>query len=97
MTMDEYKDFFMGLMDKIPYDISQKDNRMTWSMTETGWEQMKNDPDYEAWVLGYTVEDRSVHFPFKAMHVNFEKFGATIEDYHGEGFNIYTEDPDIPR
>lgn len=93
MTMDEYKDFFMGLMDKIPYDISQKDTHMTWSMTEAGWEQMKNDPDYEAWVLGYTVEDRSVHFPFKATHVNFEKFGATIEEHHGEGFNIYTEDP----
>lgn len=93
MTMDEYKDFFMGLMDKIPYDISQKDTHMTWSMTEAGWEQMKNDPDYEAWVLGYTVEDRSVHFPFKATHVNFEKFGATIEEHHGEGFNIYTEEP----
>ena len=95
MTMDEYKDFFMGLMDKIPYDISQKDTRMTWSMTEAGWEQMKNDPDYEAWVLGYTVEDRSVHFPFKATHVNFEKFGATIEEHHGEGFNLFPEDSGV--
>lgn len=95
MTMDEYKDFFMGLMDKIPYDISQKDTHMTWSMTEAGWEQMKNDPDYEAWVLGYTVEDRSVHFPFKATHVNFEKFGATIEEHHGEGFNVFPEDSGV--
>ena len=95
MTMDEYKDFFMGLMNKIPYDISQKDTRMTWSMTEAGWEQMKNDPDYEAWVLGYTVEDRSVHFPFKATHVNFEKFGATIEEHHGEGFNVFPEDSGV--
>ena len=95
MTMGEYKDFFMGLMDKIPYDISQKDTHMTWSMTEAGWEQMKNDPDYEAWVLGYTVEDRSVHFPFKATHVNFEKFGATIEEHHGEGFNVFPEDSGV--
>ena len=25
---------------------------------------MKNDPDYEAWVLGYTAENRSVRNPF---------------------------------
>ena len=56
---------------------------------------MKNDPDYEAWVLGYTVEDCSVHFPFKATHVNFEKFGATIEEHHGEGFNVFPEDSGV--
>lgn len=35
---------------------------------------MKNDPDYEAWVLGYTVENRSVHFPFAASNLCMEKF-----------------------
>lgn len=92
MTMEEYKAFFTSLRAKIPYDISQNDTIETWSMTEEGWEQMKNDPDYEAWVLGYTIEDRSVHFPFQAKHVNFEKFGASIEEHSGQGFNVYPED-----
>ena len=29
-----------------------------------GWEQMRKDPDYEAWILGYFVEDRAVRNPF---------------------------------
>lgn len=89
MTMDEYKSFFTDLMHSIPYDWSQKNDVNIWSITEAGWEQMKNDPDYEAWVLGYTVEDRSVHIPFAsfpgyspAFHT--EHFGASIDEHLGQ-------------
>ena len=54
---------------------------------------MKNDPEYEAWVLGYTIENRSVHFPFQASFLNVEKFGASIEEHHGEGIPMNTESP----
>lgn len=86
MTMDEYKAFFKKLMDNVPYDSSQINNTQIWSITQEGWEQMKNDPDYEAWVLGYNIEDRSVHFPFQVSNINIEKFGATIEEHIGQGF-----------
>lgn len=91
MTMEEYKRFFTGLMDSIPYDWSQKKDINVWSITEEGWEQMKNDPDYEAWVLGYTAEDRAVHIPFAAMpgyspQYHTEHFGASIEEHLGQGF-----------
>ena len=86
MTMDEYKAFFKGLMDSIPFDSSQMNNTEIWLITEQGWEQMKNDPDYEAWVLGYTVENRSVHFPFQASNACVEKFGASIEEHLGQSF-----------
>ena len=56
MTMDEYKAFFKNLMDGISFDSSQANCKEMWSITEDGWEQMKNDPEYEAWVLGYTIE-----------------------------------------
>ena len=85
MTMEEYKAFFKGLMDKVPYDCSQMNNTEIWSITEEGWEQMKNDSDYEAWVLGYTVENRSVHFPFQTSTLGIEKFGASIEEHIGQG------------
>ena len=53
-------------MDGVSFDSSQANCKEMWSITEDGWEQMKNDPEYEAWVLGYTIENRSVHFPFQA-------------------------------
>lgn len=53
----------------------------------------ENDPEYEAWVLGYTIENRSVHFPFQASFLNVEKFGASIEEHHGEGIPMNTESP----
>ena len=93
MTMDEYKAFITDLMDKVPFDSSQANCRAMWSITEEGWEQMKNDPDYEAWILGYTIEDRSVQFPFQASFLNIEKFGASIEEHHGEGIPMNSESP----
>ena len=93
MTMDEYQAFITDLMDKVPFDSSQTNCRAMWSITEEGWEQMKNDPDYEAWILGYTIEDRSVQFPFQASSLNIEKFGASIEEHHGEGIPMNSESP----
>ncbi len=91
MTMEEYKEFFKQLMDKIPFDSSHMNDTEIWSITEEGWEQMKNDPDYEAWVLGYTVENRSVHFPFQSSNLCIEKFGASIEEHLGQSFPKDTE------
>lgn len=89
MTMEEYKQFFTALMDSIPFDSSQKNDIEIWSISEKGWEQMKCDPDYEAWVLGYTAQDRAVHFPFAYMpgyspNYHTEKFGASIEEHIGQ-------------
>lgn len=89
MTMEEYKQFFTALMDSIPFDSSQRNDIEIWNISEKGWEQMKNDPDYEAWVLGYTVQDRSVHFPFASMpgyspNYHTEHFGASIEEHIGQ-------------
>lgn len=96
MTMDEYKKFFTQLMDSIPFDASQWNTSETWSITEKGWEQMKKDPDYEAWVLGYTKENRSVRFP-KGLadtgNISVEKFGASIEEHHGVGYSKALDNP----
>lgn len=87
MTMEEYKRFITAMMDSIPFDVSQRNCTEIWSISEQGWEQMKKDSDYEAWVLGYTVVNRSVHFPAMLSGVsNFctEKFGASIEQHIGQ-------------
>lgn len=95
MTMEEYKQFFTALMDSIPRDPSQKNDVEIWSISEKGWEQMKNDPEYEAWVLGYTSENRSVYIPFASWpgySPNFctEKFGDSIEQHIGQTVPMHT-------
>ena len=92
MTMEEYQAYFTALLDTIPYDSTRVNDTSTITITDEGWEQMKNDPDYEAWVLGYFVEDRSVRNPFFGWGNNdgsiiYEHFGASIEEHHGEGFS----------
>lgn len=89
MTMEEYKQFFTALMDSIPFDASHRGDVEIWSISEKGWEQMKSDPEYEAWVLGYTSENRSVYNPFASWpgyfpNVCTEKFGDSIEQHIGQ-------------
>ena len=89
MTMEEYKRFINDLLDSIPFDSTRRYDKEVITITEKGWEQMKNDADYEAWVLGYTVENRSVRNPFFGWPgatgtFYVEKFGASIEEHHGQ-------------
>ncbi len=91
MTMDEYKIFIEGLLVSIPFDSSRSGDREMVSISEAGWQQMKSDPDYEAWVLGYTSENRAVRNPFAAWTGGIfavERFGASIESHHGESVSM---------
>lgn len=91
MTMDEYKIFIEGLLASIPFDSSRSGDREMVSISEAGWQQMKSDPDYEAWVLGYTSENRAVRNPFAAWTGGIfavERFGASIESHHGESVSM---------
>ena len=92
MTMAEYQAYFYALLNTIPYDSTRVNDTTTISISDNGWEQMRNDPDYEAWVLGYFVEDRAVRNPFFGWGSNdgciiFERFGASIEEHRGDGFS----------
>lgn len=89
MTMEEYKNFINGLLNSIPFDSTRVYDREVISISEAGWEQMKNDSDYEAWVLGYTAQNRAVRNPFFGWpgatgNVCVEKFGASIEEHIGQ-------------
>lgn len=92
MTMEEYQAFFYRLLETIPYDSTRVNDTSIITISEKGWEQMRKDPDYESWILGYFVEDRAVRNPFfgwgnDAGSMITEHFGASIEEHHGEGFS----------
>lgn len=89
MTMEEYKSFISDLLYSIPFDATRIYDQEVISISDEGWEQMKNDPDYEAWLLGYTVENRAVRNPFFGLpgasgSFYVEKFGASIEEHLGQ-------------
>lgn len=92
MTMAQYQAWFYALLDTIPYDPTRVNDTTTVSISDEGWEQMRKDPDYEAWILGYFAEDRAVRNPFfgwgnNAGCIIFERFGASIEEHRGDGFS----------
>lgn len=92
MTMAEYQAYFYALLAAIPCDPTRVNDTTTVSISDEGWEQMRADPDYEAWILGYFVEDRAVRNPFFGWGDNdgcviFERFGASIEEHRGDGFS----------
>lgn len=93
MSMEEYKEYFQKMLDSIPYDATQQKDIQFLKISDAGWEQMKKDKDYEAWVLGYFQIDRSVKMPFAGMSGNTsryhaEYFGASIEEHHGESYSV---------
>ena len=55
MTMEEYKSYIGGLIDKIPVDISQSSTEFSFVISDEAWETMKDDPDFEAYVVGGLV------------------------------------------
>lgn len=91
MTMEEYQAFVTDLLQKVSFESSRMGDKEIVSISDKGWEQMKNDPEYEAWVFGYTVGNRSVHNPYAAWTGGIfcvEKFGASIEEHHGESISM---------
>jgi len=91
MSMAEYKEYIYDILDKLPYDLSQMNDIQFIDISEKGWEQMKKDPKYEAWVVGYFKVDRSVHIPFANYPgvescIHTEHFGASIEEHLGQSY-----------
>ena len=89
--MDEYKSYIYDILDNIPFDPSQRRDTQFIDITEDGWEQMKNDPKYEAWVVGYFKVDRSVKLPFANYpgvepNIHTEHFGASIDEHIGKSY-----------
>ena len=89
MTLEEYQAYIYTLIEKIPYDYTRRNDTAFVSISDRGWEQMRKDPKYEAWIIGYLVEDRSIRNPFYAWGNNAgsvisERFGASIDEHLGQ-------------
>ncbi len=102
MSMNAYKTMIYSILDRIPFDVTRQYDREIISISEKGWEQMKGDADYEAWILGYTVENRSVPNPFSGWmgasgNLCIEKFGASIEEHMGQSMPMDRKPSAVPN
>lgn len=51
MTMEEYKQYIAQKIRQLPVHPSRRQENISVIISEEGYEAMKNDPEYEAWVL----------------------------------------------
>ena len=89
MSLDEYKQYIWKKISDLPMSASCRMESISVQISDEGFEAMKNDPEYEAWVLDTLAKNFSFEDPFTmrcgggyAVH----HFGATKEEYHGEGW-----------
>ena len=91
MSVSEFRNVMTKMIGGIPQHPSRPYDEETVLISEEGWENMKKDPDYAAWILGYLKEDRSVSNPFLAMGdkgcYTIQNFGASPAEYQGHSFS----------
>ena len=91
MSMSEFRNVISNTIADIPHHGTRPYDEETVLITEEGWENMKKDPDYAAWVVGIIKEDRSVSNPFFGMGDKgafiTQTFGGSPSDYHGYGYS----------
>ncbi len=87
MTMEEYKQYIHDRISQIPMHPSRMQENISINISEAGFEAMKNDPEYEAWVLndlrtGWAQPDRWAGVCGGAYSTIY--YGATKEECHAE-------------
>ena len=87
MTMEEYKQYIHDKISQIPMHPTRMSESISIHISEAGFEAMKNDPEYEAWVLndlrtGWAQPDRWAGVCGGAYSTIY--YGATKEECHAE-------------
>ena len=89
MTMEEYKEYISDRLSRIPMHPSQMQNSVAIHISEAGFEAMKNDPEYEEWVIGWLEKDMACNNPWSGIcggQYVVHYIGATKEEYRGQSW-----------
>ncbi len=94
MTMEEYKQYIYDKISEIPLHPTQRLGMISVQISDEGFEAMKNDPEYERWVLNDLRIGFAQSNPWAAVcggTFSVIRYGATKEDCSAEmwsaGFN----------
>ena len=91
MSMEEYKLYIYDKISALPVHPSNMQDSVSVHISDEGFEAMKNDPEYEKWVLDTLERNFTCYDPwsstcggkFMVFH-----FGATKQDYRSEIWNL---------
>lgn len=91
MTMDEYKSYIRQRIYALPVNSTQALNSVAVDITDQGFAAMKDDPEYEEWVLGTLKVDFATTDPWSGItggRFVIHHFGASKEEYRGDSWNL---------
>lgn len=94
MTMEEYKQSIYNQISAFPIHPSHPLDQYSINISDAGFQAMKDDPDYEKWVLNNIKDDMA--YPAPAWYTAIGgppaccilNFGATKEERSGQMFAI---------
>ena len=93
MTMEEYKQYIFDQISSYQISPTRAGDQYSINISDAGFEAMKNDPEYEEWVLDYIQRDMSYPAPgwYTAMGgpsaYCILNFGASPEERTGSMFS----------
>lgn len=89
MSMDEYKQYILGKISQIPRHPTRMSESQAFNISDKGFEAMKNDPEYEKYVLNIFETDFAVANPWASLcggaYVVYN-IGSTKEEYLGQSW-----------
>lgn len=89
MTMEEYKQYIYDKISQLPMHPSNMNDSISIQISEAGFEAMKNDPEYEKWVLDSVETNFMFNDPWSSScggKYAIFYFGATKEESRGESW-----------
>ena len=90
MTMDEYKSYIAEKIKNIPFNSSKSSDDEIIQISNSGWQEMKDNPNYEQWVLGKITASRQASNQFALAGFGgsyyIMRFGDKESDYHEESW-----------
>ena len=89
LDLEAYKQSIWAKISQLPMSASSQMQSISIQISDEGFEAMKNDPEYEAWVLDTLTQDFRFENPWTSICGGgyvVHHFGATKEQYHGESW-----------
>lgn len=100
MTMAEYKQYIRYRIQQIPVNPSNRRDIISIQISDEGFAAMKNDPEYEKWVLASIKSSLGAYDPlgsrYGGKYVTLY-FGAAKGEYRGEAWRPPYMDEDQRR
>ena len=92
MTLDQYKKYIQDIISRMPVHPSQSGRTWLFDISDEGYEAMKNDPEYEKYILDTIRNTFSAFDSSRSKGVSVFHFGATKDEQRIENWDPDKQD-----